>query len=119
MAKKTDNDFSQEDQQKHDDTRWEMLSHLIVFQLKLILDGLRDAALIPISLLAGLGGFFFRQDDPWLWYREVLSWGRATDHWIDLFDAHKDDEPPNFEEMVAATKQKLETAELSESDEHK
>ncbi len=111
MTEKPDSDFSKQD----DQTRWEMLSHLLVFQLKLILDGLRDAALIPISITAGLAGFFFRREDPWLWYREVLNWGRATDHWIDLFDAHKDQTPPDFDEMVERTKQRLDAGDSSRS----
>ncbi len=111
MPKKPDSDFHKQ----QDDSRWEMLSHLIVFQLKLIMDGLRDAALIPVSISAGLAGFFFRREDPWLWYREVLNWGRATDHWIDLFDAHKDEAPPNFDEMVEKTKQRLDANDTDKS----
>lgn len=103
MSPEKDSDFNNHE----DDSRWEMLSHLFVFQLKLILDGLRDAALIPISVTAGLAGFFLRKDDPWRWYSEVLSWGRATDHWIDLFDAYKNETPPDFDDLVDQTRQRL------------
>lgn len=105
MKNSIDSDFEKQD----DESRWDMLGHLVVFQLKLILDGLRDALLIPISITAGLAGFFLRRENPWLWYTEVLRWGRATDHWIDLFDMHKDQQPPDFEEMLEETKQRLDT----------
>lgn len=112
MSQSTDSDVN-----KHqEDSRWEMLSHLFVFQIKLILDGLRDAALIPVSIGAGLAGFFLRREDPWRWYSEVLNWGRATDQWIDLFDAHKDQPPPDFDDLMNQTKQRLETKESSKPD---
>lgn len=86
-----------------------MLRHLLYFQLKLILDGLRDAALIPVSIVAGLAGFFLRRQDPWLWYREVLHWGRATDRWIDLFDIHADEPKPDFDDLMEQTRQRLDS----------
>lgn len=115
MSQSKDSDFN-----KHqEDSRWEMLSHLIVFQLKLILDGLRDAVLIPVSITAGLAGFFLRRDDPWRWYSEVLNWGRATDHWIDLFDAYKDQAPPDFDDLMGQTKQRLDGKNSAKSDSKK
>lgn len=88
--------------------RGELISHLIVFQIKLILDGLRDAVLIPTSLVAGLAGILLNKKDPWVWYREILIWGRATDQWIDLFDAYKDVPPPDLEDLAVQTRERLE-----------
>ena len=85
----------------------ELIGHLIVLQIKLILDGLRDATLIPVSFVAAIGGLLMHKDDPWVWYREVLIWGRASDHWIDLFDMHKDAPPPNLEELAEQTRERL------------
>ena len=61
--------------------RWQLIRDVAVFQLRLGLDGLRDFALIPISLIAGivdlvLGGTRFYS---------VLTAGRRTEEWIHLF----------------------------------
>ena len=56
-----------------------------VLQLKLLADGLRDAALIPISLLAALVGLIRGGDEPDREYRKVIKLGRRSERWINLF----------------------------------
>ena len=64
-----------------------LFRRLLVFQFKLLLDGLRDVILSPASVIAVLMGVFGtgRPDGP---FRALLRFGRRTDDWIDLFDAH-------------------------------
>ena len=68
-------------------SRWTLIRDVAVFQLKLVLDGLRDALLLPISLLValldvlGVGPRAGRQ------FYELLEWGRRTEYWINLFGA--------------------------------
>ncbi len=65
--------------------RADLLWRLLVFQLKLMMDGFRDIALIPISLIAGLIGIVRggpQADAP---FQEVLRFGRRTEVWINLF----------------------------------
>jgi len=62
-----------------------LLREAAVLQLKLLADGLRDAALIPISLLAALVGFIRGGEDPAREYRKVIKLGRRSERWIDLF----------------------------------
>lgn len=68
-------------------SRWTLIRDVAVFQLKLVLDGLRDALLLPISLfvalldLLGLGPRAGRQ------FYGLLEWGRRTEYWINLFGA--------------------------------
>ncbi len=58
-----------------------------VFQLKLFLDGLRDAVFVPLSLivagldLLGLGPRAGRQ------FYLLIKFGRRTEYWINLFGA--------------------------------
>ena len=92
---------------QEEQTRAELVSHLIIFQLKLVFDGARDALLIPVSFIAAIYGLFFNKEDPWSWYREVLIWGRASDHWIDLFDAHKNEASPDFEILAKQTRDRM------------
>jgi hypothetical protein len=65
--------------------RVELLREAAVLQLKLVADGLRDAALIPVSLLAALVGFIRGGDDPGREYRQVIKLGRRSERWINLF----------------------------------
>ncbi len=91
----------------HQGDKKSLLKHVAIFQLKLIADGLRDAMLVPVSLLAALGGLLFRSHDHWLWYREVLLWGRTSDQWIDLFDCHRQHPEPDFDSLLQATRARL------------
>lgn len=65
-----------------------LLRRLVVFQLKLALDGLRDVVLSPASLIAVLWGIVFHGSEPDRPFRRVLRLGRESDVWIDLFDSH-------------------------------
>ena len=68
-------------------SRWTLIRDVAVFQLKLVLDGLRDALLLPISLFValldvlGVGPRAGRQ------FYGLLEWGRRTEYWINLFGA--------------------------------
>ncbi|MXW66199.1 MAG: hypothetical protein F4Z72_04155 [Gemmatimonadales bacterium] len=68
-------------------SRWTLMRDVAVFQLKLLLDGLRDALLLPISLFValldvlGIGPRAGRQ------FYALLEWGRRTEYWINLFGA--------------------------------
>ncbi len=67
------------------ESRWQLLRDMLVFQLKLFIDGLRDVILLPISLVAGVGGLLLQRDDPGRWFNKVLVWGRQSEAWINLF----------------------------------
>ncbi len=56
-----------------------------MLQLKLLADGLRDALLIPLSLVAALVGLLRGGDEPDREYRRVIDLGRQTERWINLF----------------------------------
>jgi len=56
-----------------------------VFQLKLLADGLRDAFLIPLSLVAALIGLLRGGEDCDREYRRVVKLGRRSERWINLF----------------------------------
>jgi hypothetical protein len=43
------------------DDRWKFLRDVIVFQLKMFLDNVRDFALMPVSLIAALIDLVYRQ----------------------------------------------------------
>lgn len=71
-----------------------LIRDVAMFQVKLVVDGIRDLVLLPASLVAGLISFLHTEDDrvgP-EFYR-VISVGRQSEDWIDLFGA-VDNAPP-------------------------
>ena len=56
-----------------------------VLQIKLLADGLRDAVLIPVSLIATLIGLLRGGDQADREYRRVIKLGRRSERWINLF----------------------------------
>ena len=67
------------------DSRMALAREAAVLQIKLIVDGIRDAVLIPISLGAALIGIVRGGEDADREFREVIRLGRRTERWIDLF----------------------------------
>jgi len=56
-----------------------------VLQLKLLADGIRDAILIPVSLLATLIGLVEGGEKCDEKFRRVVKLGRRSERWINLF----------------------------------
>ena len=71
------------------DKRGTLIRESLVFQLKLIADGLRDFALVPISLVATLVGVIRGGDEPEREFERVIELGRSSEQWINLFGQHE------------------------------
>ena len=65
--------------------RIELVRETAVLQIKLLVDGLRDAILIPVSLVAALIGVLRGGPDCDLEFRRVIKLGRRSERWINLF----------------------------------
>lgn len=72
---------------RNSDKRWTLMRDVLVFQLKLIMDGLRDIAMSPISLGAAIAGIFMDREEPGRLFYQSLRFGRRTERWINLFGA--------------------------------
>jgi len=88
--------------------RGELFRDAVVFQLKLMADGLRDLVLMPLSLVAALAGLVRGGDDADREFEEVLKLGRKTEHWIDLFGRHGSAEHANAIASIDALFDKVE-----------
>ena len=64
-------------------SRAALVRDLLIFHLKLWMDGLKDIVLVPVSLVAAGVDFVFRTR---LFYR-VLRMGERYDLWLNLFGA--------------------------------
>ncbi len=65
--------------------RWALLRDLIVFVAKASLEALRDIALIPAALVAGLAGLLISPSQPDRYFQEILKIGDRFDDFVDLF----------------------------------
>src|SRR5215471_14960665 len=67
--------------------RWRFLRDVMVFQLKLFLDNLRDFALIPISIVAALIDLVYKGEREGALFYNVLRWGAHSEEVIDVYSA--------------------------------
>ena len=91
-------------------SRLQLLINLSIFQLKLLMDGIRDILLVPIALGCGLFGIVFGGDHPDRWFNQLLELGRRSDRFINLFNQHdgkNTDSQPTSDEMLAPYREKL------------
>lgn len=65
--------------------RAELVRAAAIFQIKLLADGLRDALLIPLSLVAALVGLLRGGEDCGREFGRVIKLGRRSERWINLF----------------------------------
>lgn len=67
-------------------SRGVLVRDLILFQLKLWLDGLKDIVLSPLSIGGGLIDLIRSPTRPSFFYT-TLQWGERFDLWLNLYDA--------------------------------
>ena len=70
-----------------DNDRWTLARDIAVLQVKLIVDGLRDFILVPVSLVAGIMSLFGEGNDTDNAFYRLLRVGRKSERWINLFGA--------------------------------
>jgi hypothetical protein len=71
--------------QSHD--RWAFFRDVVVFQLKLLLDNIRDFALQPITLVAAIIDLIVRGEREGTCFYKVLEWGAHSERVIDVYSA--------------------------------
>jgi len=74
---------------EHHVSRRRVMRRMFLFQFKLLADGVRDLILSPLSILAVLLGLIAGNKEPDKYFNRLLRFGRRSDIWINLFDAHK------------------------------
>ena len=78
------------------DDRWKFARDVAVFQLKLLLDNVRDLVLMPVSLGAALIDLVFRGEREGTRFYKVLRWGAHSEEVIDVYSAIEHHEPGDF-----------------------
>ena len=68
--------------------RWAMLRDMLVLQVKLIVDGIRDFLLVPASLVAAIVSLVDSRDGkPGPQFYQLVAMGKQSEGMIDLFSA--------------------------------
>jgi hypothetical protein len=67
--------------------RWTLIRDILVLQLKLVFDGLRDLILVPISFFVGTLSLLKGGPDRGREFYQLLRMGRRSERWINLFGA--------------------------------
>ena len=72
--------------EEHHEARWLLIRDVLVFQLKMLLEALRDVLLPAATLIAGGAGLLVGGDRPERFFHEVLRLGARFDVWLNLFE---------------------------------
>ncbi len=106
--------------------RSEVIRDTFVIQLKLIVDGLRDLMLMPLVVVATISGLIMHNNQPGRYLYRLLSYGKASEKWIGLFDeAEKDVLEPldlkenSLDELVKKTQTAFESKYINEDKKQK
>src|SRR5450432_4344502 len=76
--------------------RWKFLRDVLVFQLKMFLDNLRDFALMPATLVAALIDLVVKGEREGALFYKVLRWGAHSEEVIDVYSAIEHHEASDF-----------------------
>jgi hypothetical protein len=76
--------------------RWKFLRDVVVFQIKMLLDNVRDFALMPVSLVAALIDLVYRGEREGALFYRVLRWGSHSEAVIDVYSAIEHHQPGDF-----------------------
>jgi len=70
--------------------RWTLIRDVAVLQVKLLVDGFRDLVLVPASLIAGIISIASgSKDRPGPHFYQLISIGKQSEIWINLFKAYE------------------------------
>ena len=69
------------------DDHWKFLRDVLVFQLKMLLDNVRDFALMPVSLAAAVIDLIFKGDRQGTLFYQGPKWGAHSEEVINVYSA--------------------------------
>ncbi len=67
--------------------RWRFFRDVVVFQVKMLLDNVRDFALMPISLIAAIIDVVYKGKREGALFYKVLRWGAHSEEVINVYSA--------------------------------
>ncbi|MCB1664942.1 MAG: hypothetical protein KDI28_04145 [Pseudomonadales bacterium] len=70
---------------------------LVIFQLKLAADAVRDLVMSPISIIMFFLDLLLAPEEENSHYAQLMQFGRQSDRWINLFEEHTPANAPSSE----------------------
>ncbi|MEE2704107.1 MAG: hypothetical protein VX614_08820 [Myxococcota bacterium] len=91
-------------EQRRSQNRWLLIRDTLVFQAKMLLEGIRDLVLVPLTLLAAGLGLARGGPEPQRYLLEVMRTARRFDRWLALFRPVEREfsQPPGESERASA-----------------
>ena len=83
--------------------RWTFFRDVLVFQLKMLLDNVRDIVLMPVALGAAVIDLLYRGEREGALFYKVLRWGLHSEEVIDVYSAIERHDPGRFKVSEAYT----------------
>ena len=83
--------------------RWTFIRDVVVFQIKMLLDNLRDLVLMPVALAAAVIDLIYRGEREGALFYKVLRWGLHSEEVIDVYSAIEHHDPGRFKVSQAYT----------------
>jgi len=71
-----------------DISRWALIRDMLIFQVKLAMDAIRDLLLSPASILCGLIDIFRGHSISQSYFHKLMNIGQKSDAWLNLFGNH-------------------------------
>jgi len=81
-------------------TAMKSLRCLVIFQLKLAADAIRDLIMSPVSIVMFVLDLVLRPEEKDSHYQQMMQFGRKTDRWINLFEEHYDSKQKQTEKPI-------------------
>jgi hypothetical protein len=82
--------------QEPDIPRWLLIRDMLIFQIKLAIDAMRDLFLSPVSIICGLADILLGNSLSKSYFYKLMGLGHQSDAWLNLFGNHnKDDKNKN------------------------
>lgn len=82
-------------------SRWDLIRDAVVFQVKLVVDGMRDLILLPVSVVAALMSLLHSGDRAGSEFYRLVALGKRTEKWINLFGAAEHLPEPSDDDAFA------------------
>jgi hypothetical protein len=83
--------------------RWTFIRDVLVFQIKMLLDNVRDIVLMPVALGAAVIDLLYRGEREGALFYKVLRWGAHSEEVIDVYSAIEHHYPGQFRVSKAYT----------------
>ena len=77
--------------QEPDLPRWTLIRDMLIFQIKLAIDAIRDLFLSPVSIICGLVDILLGKTLSKSYFYKLMGFGHQSDAWLNLFGNNNKD----------------------------